>query len=620
MFEIADNEPTVDATSASYVEALRLCYQELGGSNDGNPSELATPGHASGVAGDVRPLSKEDLHGFHSPYTNRSTGQTAETEDLVDQLSDRIGSLQIRAGGHIRYYGPTSNFSLAQLPFPDVFAARRTIRNDGNDLLGRLGLNKSVPCALEEHLIKLYFAWQDPVLHVVNQHMFYQAKSRWDDGEESPYFSESLKNALCAIGAAFETRHHPILITFPRSADRAKSLLEIELESPCVATVQALAVLSSHDIGYMRDSRGWLSSGMALRLAFDLGLHVDTTAHVSQGLLSESEAGLRRETFGMADLYHSSWGFYVGQPFRMHTEDITVAKPEVGAYPGSETQWSSYGMSETILVGASLSDSLVQLHQAQVNMAGIMAPVANALYGDLKIPCGQLQEVNASTVATLLAWKENLPSSLLVDLDNPHCRHEPHVLLLHMQYHQNIIHAHRPYMSKTYCQPFPPQGPGSDHARMMCMNAAISIAKLLQVYETNYDLRKVNTQAVGITCSAALLLIFAVTTHYHSDEDQIEIYLTSCFRALDEPSSSWDSTKRARELLLLIRRQWELKVRSAQSDLELEYSKRRRESDLEIPGRVDLDPQMLEDLIDINMGLDLDWGMHFPMGNSMGNL
>lgn len=44
--------------------------------------------------------------------------------------------------------------------------------------------------------------------------------------------------------------------------DRAKELLDLELDCPCVATVQALVILSSHEIGNGNDARGWLYSGM----------------------------------------------------------------------------------------------------------------------------------------------------------------------------------------------------------------------------------------------------------------------------------------------------------------------------------------------------------------------
>ena len=63
----------------------------------------------------------------------------------------------------------------------------------------------------------------------------------------------------------------------------------------------------------------------------------------------------------------------------MHTGDITVPKPEAGAYPGNSNQWSSYGLAGSIRTEAPLSDNPSQLHQEQVSMAGIMAPVANVL-------------------------------------------------------------------------------------------------------------------------------------------------------------------------------------------------------------------------------------------------
>jgi hypothetical protein len=74
----------------------------------------------------------------------------------------------------------------------------------------------------------------------------------------------------CSLGAAFETRYHPSFVTFPKSlveyfGDRAKALLEIELDSPSVATVQVLVIMSSHEIGNGQDTRGWLYSGMSIR-------------------------------------------------------------------------------------------------------------------------------------------------------------------------------------------------------------------------------------------------------------------------------------------------------------------------------------------------------------------
>lgn len=70
----------------------------------------------------------------------------------------------------------------------------------------------------------------------------------------------------CAIGSSHETRYHSRLVTFPRTvseffAERSKILLEIELDSPSVSTVQALLLLSSYEAGVQRTARSWLYSG-----------------------------------------------------------------------------------------------------------------------------------------------------------------------------------------------------------------------------------------------------------------------------------------------------------------------------------------------------------------------
>lgn len=118
------------------------------------------------------------------------------TETLVDQLSERIGSMHIEPGGHIRYYGPTSNFNLVKMPIPDMFNLHRTLRNNGQDYLDRLNLGKEAPPALEDHLINLYFSWQDPALHVVNRDMFEAARVSWKEMNDTPYYSEVLHNSM----------------------------------------------------------------------------------------------------------------------------------------------------------------------------------------------------------------------------------------------------------------------------------------------------------------------------------------------------------------------------------------------------------------------------------------
>lgn len=74
------------------------------------------------------------------------------------------------------------------------------------------------------------------------------------------------KKSRCAIGACLAAGEQ---LNIPEPAPeffslRAKALLDIEMDSPTVATVQALVVMSASEAACTRDARGWLYSGTLL--------------------------------------------------------------------------------------------------------------------------------------------------------------------------------------------------------------------------------------------------------------------------------------------------------------------------------------------------------------------
>ena len=119
---------------------------------------------------------------------------------VLEQLSYRIGTLKLAGDGHLRYYGPTSNLNLVD----DVSASQqsqlpdsRTVRQDGQDVLNHLQIGKPVDQALEDHLVELYFTWQNPSAYVVDKEMYRIARSKWrDERNDTPFYSEVLTNAM----------------------------------------------------------------------------------------------------------------------------------------------------------------------------------------------------------------------------------------------------------------------------------------------------------------------------------------------------------------------------------------------------------------------------------------
>lgn len=155
-----------------------------------------------------------DLDGMPQPAGNDMAGVTASTasddestlvedhdttadiEGLIDDLSDRVGTLRIGRGGKTHFFGPTSTFNLRDMPHSDNFDSHRRIH--GYDLHNpdRVEADREVPSELEEHLINLYFSWQDPSFHVVDRKLYEDAKEKWFAMEDTSLYSEALRNAM----------------------------------------------------------------------------------------------------------------------------------------------------------------------------------------------------------------------------------------------------------------------------------------------------------------------------------------------------------------------------------------------------------------------------------------
>jgi hypothetical protein len=119
-------------------------------------------------------------------------------DEIMDQLSARMGTFQIAEDGQLRYFGATSNLHILQngvCAFSPALS--RSVRADGEDVLSRAGVGQKVDQDVERHLEDLYFRWEDPAIHVVDEEMYFLAKSAYYSGQDDgPFYSETLKNAM----------------------------------------------------------------------------------------------------------------------------------------------------------------------------------------------------------------------------------------------------------------------------------------------------------------------------------------------------------------------------------------------------------------------------------------
>ncbi|KAH8812823.1 fungal-specific transcription factor domain-containing protein [Xylogone sp. PMI_703] len=581
------------------------------GANPFNWDQLRQPYLAHPNIDFSMPPPSSSRDSWHLPhYDSNISGEDSgdeEEDDVVNQVSDRMGSLHLYEGGELRFYGATSNLTLLDdtslLNYRHDLDANN-VRKRGQAMIEAAGLAQNVSQTLVQHLSSLYFAWQDPSFHVVDKDMYERQQTQYNNGtDDSTFFSETLMNTICAFGALYDGRRHGDLPT-PLSEffmKRAKIWLEVELDSPRVATVQALVILSSFEAAQTRDARGWLYSGMSMRLSFDLGLHIDMTPYVSSGRMSAEEAEVRKVTFWGSYIVDHLWGFYLGRPpFHINTEEISVQKPAEHLHASKLREWTPYGLSKSASIRP-LVDPLELIVRQWVLLCDVMGTYCHVLYDRHDVGDTFLQSVVQDTVSKLEAWKSNLPPELQVDLEHNGTIYLPHVLILHMKYYQSMIYIHRPFISRQGSRSFAPTiDRGYLHARKVCIESAIAISNILRIYRTTCTFRYTNVEVVSIIFSAAVILVFASLTSppLHqiphpgsspvtgnssagggrgSGGGSISMHLDTCCKALADLGRVFQNATRTLEVLLAIKRKW-------QAELLVSTGSKRRSSAVSRPG------------------------------------
>lgn len=484
---------------------------------------------------------------YHSPADCSSP--------LVDQLTGNLGSLQLAEDGQLRFYGATSNLHLL------IKGLRKSSQRNAlsqpeevQAVLDAASCGHTVDAELEEHLIRLYFCWEDPSIHLVQEEVFYRERRKCKFGlGTSKLYSEVLVNSMCAVGASLTSRHcatlpEPLVDFF---ASRARALLDVELDSPTLSTVQSLAIISGVESIRTLDARGWLYSGMAVRLATDLGLHLDSQKYLDAGIIDYEEALLRRVVFWGAFIHERMWSLYLGRPVSLDEDAITT--PPYVASVAELKFWQPYVDDFEESNFPPLPDPIEELHRNNASLCAKMTCVRDTLYSDAvvsAIGAQQLHDFASNMRVDLTDWYYALPESLRIDFSSFSALYVPHVIQLHMQYHTLMILVNRPFFAASTTSM--PDVAFSDPmvGRSACTDSARSISKLLQIYRRLYGLRRINIQAVHLIFTASLIHVLnACENTEPSLRNSAWKDLEVCQQALAEMGQGFQSATRALDVV-----------------------------------------------------------------------
>ncbi|CAG7918984.1 unnamed protein product [Penicillium olsonii] len=496
---------------------------------------------------------EKGLASLNSAATESTGENLIEINQFESELAGKMSELML--DGSRKFIGGTSNLIFLP-PGSELHEAAAVTNNLAPEAEKVHAVSRWTQVtdddSLISHLMTMYFTWHYPFFTTLSKDLFYRDYIR---GVSSSYCSTLLVNAMLALGCHFSS--WPGAFDDPQDLatagnhffKEAKRLVleNDEHENAKLCTVQAFALMSVREAGCGREGKGWVYSGLSFRMAFDLGLNLDSQ-NIGAHSLSDEEIDARRVTFWGCYLIDKCWSNYLGRQPQLTSANANVPKFDV--FPREETElWSPY------------TDSGVGHEHTQASRTRAVALQISKLCeisSDLlvffyhpteleKMQPKQSELKKLSDVHTRLeAWKNKLPKELVAREGQL-----PQVLVMHMLYQLLIIHLYRPFLKYTKANtPLPPHV----SPRKICTQAAATVSKLLRVYKRCYGLKQICNIVVYIahtTCTIHLLNL----PDKNAQRDVIH-----GLKNLEEMAEGWLCARRTLRILDISANKWNVEL------------------------------------------------------------
>ncbi|KZL77348.1 nitrogen assimilation transcription factor nit-4 [Colletotrichum tofieldiae] len=511
-------------------------------------------------------------------FSSSNTEEAEQDENTGDEeqgplsdLTGLVGRLNVIDDGQLHYFGSQSSYNLVREPLHEADPHEPSLRVQRQGLAAAAQLGKLVTVSdeLQEHLLELYWRWQNPWNYVIHKSAFLKSFRGEDDGK---HCSPLLLCSIFAVAARYSDRPElRSVVDDPRTAgeafsEHAKILLLYESEAPTITTVQSACLLALRIMSDGKEALGWLYSGNATRMAHNLGLHLDCSKWTTVGMVSEEEAEARKVTW---------WGCYVvdklfatglGRPSNTTKSTISCPKPSIDTME-EYTPWLPISDSpcgeKSLGVHSHISSTACYVSETMT----IACEAMDAIYAaNSKLSVREIKDIVSKTDVELRTQYRELPSYLRLPA-SPKVPMLPHVCLFHIQYHAHLILLHRPLVHNKKRRSVVSANASSDDGgdegdeytnqhMAICRDSAAEIARLLRKYKQQYTLRRIPIAAVHL-CFTATVIHLIDARPSNPDRQQAIRHLQTCIDALRDLRTAWCTwSDRALRAVRLLAREW----------------------------------------------------------------
>ncbi|KAK1515875.1 uncharacterized protein CCOS01_13073 [Colletotrichum costaricense] len=449
-------------------------------------------------------------------------------------------NLELGLEGSLIYHGATSIFrvdlpSTSKDPRDPDNTTAALLRGGGieanfESVMQHFGIDgPSSPAVLQS--LTQFFRWQYPHFMFIYREAFLRDHFSNDDGEgdanngrnNRKYWSPALLLSICALGAL-------VSLDTKASSERfflaAESIIMVTgLTRPSVATVQAFLCLALYEIGRGNLSKGWGYSGIAFRMAQDLGLQRDPKGWVQHdsSLATHEDVEIRRRIYWGCYISDKLISLILGRPVYLVYDDAEVQPMETLPEPPEMSLWRPVGFDEEYRESAQASSMIPYLHE-QIRLSRIIERMMSTLFS----PRSNLDDLGRRVCfdnlnLDLNRWRESLPDfAKWQKWGGSSSKTIPGVLALHVR------------IALNYDQAIASRGSDADEKpQSYCVTSAQHIISLVRTYRSQYGLQHAPLVFVyGAVQASRSAKAFNIT-----EESQ---YLT---QMLGELSSAWSLSR-----------------------------------------------------------------------------
>ncbi|KAF2677369.1 hypothetical protein K458DRAFT_481428 [Lentithecium fluviatile CBS 122367] len=442
------------------------------------------------------------FHGDADSAGSPSMLPPPKKDGMVSRLLSTRGHLSFdQLSGRLRYFGPTTNCHVhSELGNPmdtEMQVSEQSRRAER--------IIRSLPIETYDYLMELFWQCYNPVIHVLHQEAFNEDR----ENGRTQFYSGFLHVCVLAMGFRFADKHRMDIqkISLPQMEStlhrEAKYMLDHELERPGgIPSVVAMLLLGDLECGVGRDNLGWLYGGVAVRLAFDIGLHLDTRLSG----LSEREVEIRQMTLWACVIYDKYWALFLGRPTSMKSADLEI-------YHLSK-QFERLGTCKPAGVEKSMETQIYEALLDLMELAGKITENMNPQSQNVDSTIDRNQYLRMAALdREFSTWYARLPEQLRWTPAN--IATAPFsFFLLHQQYHASLILLHRPFaMYEDQSQGYEGNGP-DDHfsalSRTVCTKHAIRVARIFWQHRQRFDTKQIFVTGLQHAGTAATALVAAL--------------------------------------------------------------------------------------------------------------